>query len=159
MSQQASKPIQSSTYKLRLINVIRRKLTKLVAERVVNAMVTNNLDYCNSLLYWISGHQLLRIQRIQTTAARLILQRDRWSSARAMLNELHWLPMRKRISFKVLLVLYKAMHGWTPDYISVLATAYVPQRHLRSANDNLLVVPKTQLHYGDITFTVAAVKM
>ena len=159
MSQQVSKIVQSSTYKLRLINVIRTKLTKPVAERVVNAMVTNNLDYCNSLLYGISGNQLLRIQRIQNTAARLILQRDRWSSARVMLNELHWLPMKKRISFKVLLVLYKAMHGLTPDYITVLATPYVPMRHLRSANDNLLVVPKTQLNYGDITFTVAAAKM
>ena len=87
MSQQASKIIQSSTYKLRLINVIRTKLTKSVAERVVNAMVTINLDCCNSLLYGISGHQLLRIQRIQNTAARLILQRDRWSSARVMLNK------------------------------------------------------------------------
>ena len=66
-----------------------------------------------------------------------------------MLNEFHWLLMRKRISFKVLLVLYKAMHGLTPDYITVLATPYVTQRHLRLANDNLLVVPKTQLHYGD----------
>ena len=46
MSQQVSKIVQSSTYKLRLINVIRTKLTKPVAERVVNAMVTNNLDYC-----------------------------------------------------------------------------------------------------------------
>ena len=101
------------------------KLTKPVAERVVNVMVTSNLYYCNSLLYEISGHQLL-IQRIQNTAARLILHRDRWSSARVMLNELHWLPMRKRISFKVLLVLYKAMHGLTPDYINVLATPYVP---------------------------------
>ena len=66
-----------------------------------------------------------------------------------MLNELHWLPVRKLISFKVLLVFYKAMHGLTPDYITVLATPYVPMRHLRSANDNLLVVPKTQLNYGD----------
>ena len=50
------------------------------------------------------------------------------------------------------------MHGLTPDYITVLVTPYVPQRHLKSANDNLLVVPKTQIHYGDITFTVAAAK-
>ena len=120
---------------------------------------TNSIDYCNSLLYGISGLSLMRIQRIQHTTAILILQRDRWSSARVMLNELHWLPMRKRISFKVLPVLYKAMHGLTPDYISVLATLYVPQRHLRSANDNLLVVPKTQLNYGVITSTVAAARM
>ena len=49
------------------------------------------------------------------------------------------------------------MHGLTPDYITVLVTPYVPLRHLRSANDNLLV-PKTQLNYGDITFTMAAAK-
>ena len=86
MSQHASKIIQSSTYKLRLINVIRTKLTKPVAKRVVNAMVTSNLNYCNYILHGISGHQLLRIQSIQNTAARLILQRDRWSSAMVMLN-------------------------------------------------------------------------
>ena len=91
-------------------------------------MVTNNLDYCNSLLYGISGNQLLRIQIIQNTAARLIIQRDRWSSARVMLNELYWIPMKKQISFKVLLVLYKAIHGLTQDYITVMATPYVPQQ-------------------------------
>ena len=64
-----------------------------------------------------------------------------------MLNELHWLQIRTRISFKVLVVLYKAMHVLTPDNITVLVTPYVPQRLLRSANDTLLVVPKTQLHY------------
>ena len=158
MSQQVSKIIQSSTYKLRLINVIRPKLTKSVAEQVVNTMVTSNLDYCNSLLYGIAGHQLLRLQRIQNTAARLIL-RDRWSSATTMLNELHWLPIKKKISFKVLLLLYKAINGLAPDYISALDTPYVPHRHFRSANNNLHFVPKTHLHYGDITFTVAAAKM
>ena len=86
---------------------------------------------------------------MQNTAGILILQRDRWSSAMVMLNELYWLPIKKRISFKVLFVLYKAMYGLTPDYITVLATPYVLQRHLRSANDNLIVVPKTQLHYGN----------
>ena len=47
-------------------------------------MVTNNIDYCNSLLYVISGHQLLRIQSIQNTAARLILQRDRWNTEQVL---------------------------------------------------------------------------
>ena len=159
MSHQVSEIIQSSTYKLRLINDISPKLTKSVAERVVNAMVTSNLDYCNSLLYGIAGHQLWRIQRIQNSAAGLILQRDRWSSATTMLNELHWLSIKKRISFKVSLMLYKVINGLAPDYISALATPYVPHHHLRSANNNLLFVPKTHLHYGGITFTVSAAKM
>ena len=68
-------------------------------------------------------------------------------------------PNKERISFKVLLMLYKAINGLAPDYISALAAPYVPHRHLRSANNNLLSVPKTHLHYGDITFTVSAAKM
>ena len=89
-------------------------------------MVASNLDCCNSLLFGISGHQLLRTQGIQNTATRLILQRDRWNSAKGMSNVLHWFLIRKRLSFKVVLVLYKAMHGPTPEYITVLATPYVP---------------------------------
>ena len=52
-------------------------------------------------------------------------------------------------------MLYKAINGMAPDYISALATPYVPDRHLRSANNNLLFVPKTHLHYGEITFTIS----
>ena len=51
------------------------------------------------------------------------------------------------------------MNGLAPDYISALATLYVPHRHLRSANNNFIFVPKTHLHYGDTTFTVSAAKM
>ena len=67
--------------------------------------------------------------------------------------------IKKLIRYKWLLMLYKAIHGLYPDYISVLATPYVPQRHLRSANTNLLLVQKTHVHYDDTTFTVSATKM
>ena len=55
-----------------------------------------------------------------------------------MLNEFQWLPIRKLISFKVIRVLYTAMHGLAPDYITVLDHPYVPHCHLRSANAKLL---------------------
>ena len=51
------------------------------------------------------------------------------------------------------------MCGLTPEYITVLTIPYVPQRRFISENDNILLAPKTQLYYGDITFTVAAAKM
>ena len=66
MSHQVSKMVQTCTYKLRLINVIRNKLTVTVAERMINAMVTGNLDYCNSLLNGITANEIGRIQKVQT---------------------------------------------------------------------------------------------
>ena len=50
MSYQVSKIVRMCTYKLRMVNIIRDNLSVHVAERVVNAMVTGNLDYCNCLL-------------------------------------------------------------------------------------------------------------
>ena len=61
---------------------------------VVNAMVTGNLDYCNSLLHGITAGQLGRLQKIQNTAARLILKRNRRTSATMMPHNLHWLPFK-----------------------------------------------------------------
>ena len=58
-----------------------------------------------------------------------------------VLSTLHWLPVRFRITFKVLLFVFKSRHGLAPSYISDLLENYVPTRSLRSADTFLLVVP------------------
>ena len=80
MAYQVSKIVRICTYKWRLVTFIRDQLPVHVAERVVNAMVTGNLDYCNSLLHGITAGQLGMIQTLQNTAARLILRRNRRSN-------------------------------------------------------------------------------
>ena len=139
MAYQVSKYVRICTYKLRMVNIIRDKLSVHVAERVVNAMVTGNLDYCNSLLYGITAGQLGRLQKIQNTAARLILRRNRRSSATVMLHELHRLPIKKRVMYKLLLVVYKSQHDMAPDYITAHLQDYTPPRLLRSSEDRQLV--------------------
>ena len=57
--------VQTCTYKLRLITVIRNKLTVTVTERVINTMVTGNLDYCNSLLNGPTANEIGHIQQVQ----------------------------------------------------------------------------------------------
>ena len=37
-----------------------------------------------------------------------------------LLFKLHWLPIRERILFKILLITYKAVHGHAPNYIKEL---------------------------------------
>ena len=150
MTYQVSKILRICTYKLRMVNIIRDKLSVHVAERVVNAMVTGNLDYCNSLLHGITAGQLGRLQKIQNTAARLILRRNRRSSATMMLHELHWLPIKKRVMYKLLLTVYKSQHDMVPDYITAHLLDYTPSRFFTSSEDKQLVVRKTHSHYGDI---------
>ena len=97
MVYQVSNILRICTYKLHMINIILDKLSVHVAERVVNAMVTGNRDNCNSLLHGITAGQLGRLQKIQNTAARLILRRNHRCSATVILHELPRLLIKKRI--------------------------------------------------------------
>ena len=103
--------------KLKCYTFIRNKLSVHVAERVVNAMVTGNLDYCNSFLHDITAEQLRMIQKLQDTAARLI-RRNRCSNDTVILHELHWLPNKKRVIYKLLLMVYMSQQYMMPDYIT-----------------------------------------
>ena len=173
MAYQVSKIVRICTYKLRMVNNIRDKLSVHVAERVVNAMVTGNLAYCNSLLHGITAGlmshigmkrirkvsitagQLERLQKIQNTAAILILRRNRRSSATVMLHELHWRPIKKLGVYKRLLMVYKFWHDMVPDYITAHFLDFTKSHLLRSSEDRQLVVIKTHSHYGDISFQLA----
>ena len=107
------------------------------------ALVTSRLDYCNGLLYGLTGVNLNRLQRMQNAAARCILKRTRDSSATAMLNKLHWLPIRKRIIYKLLLLVYKTRNGMAPQYLIDHIMLYKPSRNLRSNTKDLLLVNRT----------------
>ena len=72
---------------------------------------------------------------------------------------LHWLPVKYRIDFKILLITYNAIHGLAPAYLSELITLKTVSRYsLRSSGEVLLQPPriKTLRTLGDRSFTVAA---
>ena len=74
--------------------------------------------------------------------------------------ELHWLPVEQRITFKILLFVFKSLNGLAPFYLSDLISTYVPSRSLRSASLSLLHVPRSnQKTYGDRAFAVAAPRL
>ena len=77
-------------------------------------------------------------------------------SATDMLCELHWLPVRKRVYYKLLLLTYKNLNGSAPEYLVNQLQDYCPTRVLRSGDQNLLSVKKTCITIGDSSFAVAA---
>ena len=52
-----------------------------------------------------------------------------------------WLPVDKRIEYKLLLYTYKALHDLAPGYLCEFVVPYVPRRFLKLAELNLLTVP------------------
>ena len=132
---------------LRQIRAVRRSLDKESTKTLVNSFISSRLDYCNSLLYRINEGRMNKLQRIQNAAARLIsgaLWRDHITP---VLRELHWLPVRERIQYKIATLVYKSLQSTAPSYLSELCTASttIPgRRGLRSAEERKLLVPYTQ---------------
>ena len=157
MAPQFAQLCKSSFYHLRKIARIRSYLTPETAKLLLHAFVTSKLDYCNSLLYGVPKYQILRLQRIQNVAARLVTATSRYDHISPVLKQLHWLPVAQRIKFKILLLTYKALKDCAPSYIKDLLQPYVPTRCLRSASHNLLKKPRYNLQsFGARAFSVAA---
>ena len=107
---------KSSHYHIRNIAKIRKYIDEESAKIVVHAFVTAKLDSCNSLLYGLPQHLISRLQSIQNKAARVVTRTGKFDHITPVLKQLHWLPVRYRIVFKILLLVYKALNGTAPSY-------------------------------------------
>lgn len=149
---------KAGTFHLYNIRQIRSYLSDEVCQTLVHAFVTSRLDANNSLLYGLPESSLSQLQRIQNAAARVIRNVPKHSSISPVLHDLHWLRIRQRIMFKVLLLTYKCMNGLAPSYLCELLEA--PRIHAyatRSKSSNRLAIPKTvRKTIGDRAFSYAA---
>ena len=144
-------------FHLRQLRLIRRSLTVDTAHVLVRALVHSRLDYCNAVLAGLPANQLSRLQSVLRAAARLVLGLPgRASVSTAMRNSLHWLGYPQRVTYKLCLLTYKCLQGWAPAYLARLCVpiaSVAGRSRLRSATDNELVIPRTQVTLGDRAFS------
>ena len=148
MKQQINAVTKKCYYHIRRIWKIRKYLTEDATKSLVNAYVVSRLDYCNSLFYGLPEYLTKKLQRVQNRAARLVKKLPWRSSITRYLRQLHWLPIKERLCFKVLLIVYKSLNNLSPRYLQGLFNYYNPPRTLRSSSRKLLVVRRTRTRYG-----------
>ena len=69
-----------------------------------------------------------------------------------------WLPVRRRVDYKLALLVYKSLHGLAPPYLAddyILASSDKFRRRLRSADVDTCIVPRTRIRFGDRSFYAA----
>lgn len=164
MNSQINNTCKAAFYHIYNIRRIRKYLTSDTTQTLVNALVTSRLDYCNSLLYALPDYQISKLQRVQNTAARLICNISKFDHITPTLLKLHWLPIRFRINFKILLITYKALNGQAPEYLKELLSFKTSSaRYNLRSNNNELVLKTPSFRslktLGDRSFTVAAPKL
>lgn len=101
MSQHVAAVCRSSFFQLRQLRAVRRSLSSETTKILVHSFVSGRLDYCNSLLAGISDGLIQKLQSVQNAAARLVTGLRKFDHVSETIRELHWLPVRKRITYKV----------------------------------------------------------
>jgi len=84
-----------------------------------------------------------RLQAVQNAAARLVTGTQRRDHITPVLRQLHWLPVRQRVNFKLVVLVFKALHGLAPCYLvdDCQLVTYAGRRRLRSSDVCFNVLP------------------
>ena len=159
-----SRKLTENNFQLRNISRIRKFHDRDTCHLVIRALVLSKIDCGNGLLYGSTQTDLQRLQFIQNWVAKHINCALKKDSAISYLRELHWQPVCERITFKILVYVYKCIHELALPYLTSLLHLHFPARPgLRSASDttrlfqhNTIRSPQTA---SNQTFSNAAPQM
>ena len=80
---------------------------------------SSRVDYCSSVLYGVCEVHLRPLQSVLKAAARLITGKRKFDHiASTMRDDLHWLPVRQRIQFKLSTLVSKCLRRTAPSYLT-----------------------------------------
>jgi len=162
MRTHVSRTVSSCFAVLRQLRSIRRSVTQSVMQSLVVSLVLSRLDYGNATLAGLPDNLLDRLQSVLNAAARLINSARKFDHVTPLLRDLHWLPVRERITFRLAVLAYRCQHNLAPPYLasSLHRVADIEsRRRLRSASTAQLdVPPATRSTIGDRAFPVAAAR-
>uniref|UniRef100_M3XK14 Uncharacterized protein n=1 Tax=Latimeria chalumnae TaxID=7897 RepID=M3XK14_LATCH len=123
---------------------------------LMHAFVSSRLDYCNALFAGLPLNLIHCLQLVQNSAAHVVKNVSRFDHITPVLRELHWLPVQWQITFKVLVLVFKALKGLWPEYLRNLLMPYVLARPLRSLHGDLLAVSRMRSEVGEHSFSFHA---
>ena len=106
---------------------------------VANSVVSSRLDY-NSLFRSLSKFNLHKLQCIQNSAARIILNTSKYTSTTPVLKKLHWLPVEHFSVFKTATLVYKFLHSGFPKYFAPYSSSYSSSYSTRRSQSGVLVI-------------------
>ena len=112
------------------------------------------MDYGNALYYGISAKALKKLQSVQNSAVYLLRKKENCNiSIEGYLRKYHWLPIKERIIFTILLIVHKCLNGNAP---SELCNLFEFSSSSRTCKLNHISY-KTAL--GDRAFSVAGPRL
>ena len=106
---------------LKKLHQVKGYLSKEHLQQLVSSLILSPIDYCNSLYYGVLSSSMKKLQHVQNCAARLVMkQRIPVGGMDRTLENLHWLKVRFRCIYKLLVIVHNCLHDNAPVEIMSL---------------------------------------
>ena len=119
---------KSAMWNLQKLKTIRLVITIEAANTLAMGTIISHLDYCNSIYSGLPETDLKKLQRVQNITAKIVLGKGKFADPTNCLRTLHWLPIKYRVEYKILCMVYKCLSGDAPDYRNDLLNEYTSTR-------------------------------
>ena len=130
-----------------------RSLPAEATNTLVRAFILCRLDYCNFLLYGVTDKLMRQVWSVQYSTARLITGAKRRGQITPILRRLQWLPVRRRVEFKIA-SLVQATKCCQAKYLPIWLTIFIsPQKVLLAPSDPFRGERALSLVFTDILVT------
>lgn len=148
---------KAAHFHTRALRHIRKCVSEQVALSIASSMIGARLDYCNSIMYGMSISNFQKLQRVQNSLARIVTGTRRSEHISPVLARLHWLPLIKRVEYKIALLTFKVVTTQQPGYLHDLVKFHTPVRELRSNSKiNSLHINNSRTVFASRAFCHAA---
>ena len=117
MSIHITKKCSLAMWNLSWIQSIKNCLDTDSLKTTVQALCISYLDCNNALFYGLPTKDINHIQHVQNSCAKLVLGKNRYDSSMACLKQLHWLPVKFQIRFKILCIRHRVDNDSAPVYL------------------------------------------
>jgi len=128
-------------------------------DKLVTTLVNSWVDYCNVTFAGFPVCDLQRLHSVLHAAVRLVSNSSSRCHVTPVLRDRHWLPIRRRVQYKLCMLVHHCLYGEAPSYLArfVVPTTTASNRPgLRSAQSLCFAVLRTHSTLYDRTFSITA---
>ena len=141
--------------KIGVLRTLRKIVPIDTLKLLYNAIVLPHFDYGDIVYDTTSNTNKIRLQLLQSRAARLISGSGPRTNRNTMFKSLGWLSLQNRRDYHKCIMVYKCRNGLAPQYLADLFRSNDVNHSYPTRNSSQLRATKTRTEYYHNSFTVS----
>ena len=132
------------------MRTLKFRICRKSLEQIYHTFIRPLLEYCDAVWDNCSTENKKQLESIHTEAGRIITSATKLCSIEKMFSDLGWESLQSRRDKHKLIIFYKIMNGFSPDYLRELIPPTVQatiRYNLRNSNDIQTIRANTNLFY------------